>query len=110
MNCSSGYRIDNFPFLRDLSTVACEIFNSTLKGVARHDGFMGVERFLLFTKHYIKVVNERRIDKVTSEMHSNGPKREVWKTMNALIYDMQQMCFDDTALPCSESRRCVYCM
>jgi hypothetical protein len=110
VNCSSGYRIDNFPFLRHLSIVACEIFNSTLKAVARHAGFMGVERFFLFTKHYSRVVNDRRVEKVVAEVRRSGEKKEVWKSMNALIRKLQATFLDDNDVPCNCSRPCVFCL
>jgi hypothetical protein len=56
VNCSSGYRIDNFPFLKDISTVACEVFNGTFKSVVKQAGFMSMNNFVLFTKHYNNAV------------------------------------------------------
>ncbi|KAF0769447.1 hypothetical protein AaE_002695, partial [Aphanomyces astaci] len=76
INCSSGYRIDNFPFLRDISTVTCEVFNATFKAVVKQAGFMNMSHFIVFTKHYIREVNERRVQQVGLEVARASAKRE----------------------------------
>ncbi len=109
VNCSTGYRIDNFNFLKDISTVACEVFNATFKAVVKQAGFMSMKNFILFTKHYIKSVNERRKTKVTAEVRRAGHKRETWKGVNALITSLQRDFIDDSQLPCLQGRLCSFC-
>jgi hypothetical protein len=70
---------------------------------------MGVQRFLLFTKHYIKVANERRIHKVEHEVQRAGEKREVWKSMNALIRTLQVAYLSDNEVPCNVSQLSMFC-
>ncbi|ETV98992.1 hypothetical protein H310_08464 [Aphanomyces invadans] len=110
VNCSSDYRIDNFPFLHDLRTVAYEIVKATPKSVTRQAGFMGADRLLLFTKHYIKSVNQRRVKRVQHEMQLAGLKREVWKSMNVLIQRMQVVMLEEIEAPCTTSNPCVFCL
>ncbi|RQM12737.1 hypothetical protein B5M09_011294 [Aphanomyces astaci] len=106
VNCSSGYKVDNFPFLKDISTVTCEVFNSTFKAVVKQAGFMGMENFILFTKHFMTATNDRRVATVTSETRAVGLKRETWRSINQLIRDMQ---IPEAPLPCSQLNPCSMC-
>ncbi|RHZ14264.1 hypothetical protein DYB37_009371 [Aphanomyces astaci] len=110
VNCSSGYRIDNFPFLRDISSVACEVFNGTFKSVVKQAGFMSMNNFVFFTKHFIRNVNEKRVEQVGSEMRRAGQKREAWTGVNELISNMQKGLLHSSNLPCKATEKCVLCI
>ncbi|ETV64117.1 hypothetical protein H257_18951 [Aphanomyces astaci] len=106
VNCSSGYKVDNFPFLKDISTVACEAFNSSFKAVVKQAGFMGMDNFILFTKHFITSTNDRRIENLKTEIQAGGMKCETWRSVNALISNLE---LPSNRLPCVQTDPCSLC-
>ncbi|RHY52078.1 hypothetical protein DYB30_010252 [Aphanomyces astaci] len=109
INCSSGYRIDNFPFLRDISTVTCEVFNATFKAVVKQAGFMNMSHFIVFTKHYIREVNERRVQQVGLEVAPASAKRETWRSVNGIISELQDAFTISSGRTCSVENPCAFC-
>ncbi len=110
VNCSSGYRIDNYPFLKDISTVVCEVYNGVFKSVVKQAGFMSMNNFMLFTKMFIKETNEKRKTQISIDMGRAGTKRETWRGVNALISELQSGMTNSALHPCQRDTPCKLCV
>lgn len=71
-NCSDGFDINRYEFLKDVNSQAAEQNNSDLSDLHTMASFLSYENFMLLGKIWVMTKNEEKNQKMQTLMHSDS--------------------------------------
>lgn len=76
INCSGGFNLNNFPFLKAINSQAAEVDNMLLNLIKKPASFMTQLNFMRFTRMFICELNKRKNTAINSQFRTNHIYRD----------------------------------
>ena len=91
-NCSTGFDIDQYKFLKDVNTQAAEQNNSDLDELTAQSAFMTYENFLLYARMWKIEMNKEKNEMMAKKRETDA----TWRTTQRNYLDgcAQMACFE----------------
>ena len=101
--------MDSFSEFEPIASVLCEVFNSAFTPLVGFCGYMNRDNFMEFAKHFMAIVNSRRIETILKQKNTGGRKYMEMCQLNKIISERMATFVDESHRPCSKSKPCILC-